>query len=88
MISPFLGSKTVSPLVQPSGWARRKSGTTGRFGTLTIEAETLAPLGLRLNGRPLQFPRAAMEAAKPGSKSRSTDVFSGGFKAGAHRAAR
>ena len=51
MISPFLGSKTASPLMRPSGWDRRKSGTTGRFGTLTMEAETLAPLGLRLNGR-------------------------------------
>ena len=33
--------------------------------------------GVRLNGRPLQFPRGAMEAAKPGSRSRSTKVFCG-----------
>ena len=45
-------------------------------------------VNVRLNGRLLQFPHAAMEAAKPGSRSRSTDVFRGWSKAGAHRAAR
>ena len=34
-------------------------------------------VGVRLNDRPLQFPRPAMEAAKPGSRSRSTKVFCG-----------
>ena len=46
------------------------------------------PANVRLNGRLLQFRRAAMEAAKPGSRSRSTDVFRGWFRAGAYRAAR
>ena len=35
-------------------------------------------VNVRLNGRLLQFPRPAMEAARPGSRSRSTDVFVGG----------
>ena len=61
---------------------------TGTLGTLTVEAKTLAPLGLPAEGRLLQFRRAAMEAAKPGSRSRSTDVFRGWFRAGGHRAAR
>ena len=34
-------------------------------------------MGIRLNDRLIQFPRVAMEAAKPGSWSRSTDVFCG-----------
>ena len=48
---------------------------TGTPGTLTVEAKTLAPLGRPAEGRPLQFQRPSMEAAKPGSRSRSTDVF-------------
>ena len=61
---------------------------TGTPGTLTVEAKTLAPLGRPAEGRPLQFQRPSMEAAKPGSRSRSTDVFCGWFRAGAQRAAR
>ena len=50
---------------------------TGTPGTLTVEAKALAPLGLPAEGRLLQFPPVAMEAAKPGSRSRSTKGFCG-----------
>ena len=57
-------------------------------GTKALNPFDVRLVNIRLNGRPLQFQRPAMEAAKPGSRSRFTDVLRGWFKAGAQRAGR
>ena len=57
-------------------------------GTKALNPFDVRLVNIRLNGRLLQFPHAAMEAARPGSRSRSTDVFPWVVEAGAHRAAR
>ena len=72
------------------------ASVTGGKSSLTAVAtntgdgsEAPNPFNVRLNGRLIQFPPVAMEAAKPGSRSRSTDVFCGGCRAaGAQRAGR
>ena len=57
---------------------------TGGKSSLTVAATNIGdgtkapgPFNVRLNDRLIQFPPVAMEAAKPGSRSRSTDVFCG-----------
>ena len=66
-----------------------RRNATGGKSSLTVAATnigdgTKAPgpfdvrlANVRLNGRPLQFPPVAMEAAQPGSRSRSTKGFCG-----------
>ena len=66
---------------------RYRGNATGGKSSLTVAATDIGdapkapdPFNLRLNGRLLQCPHAAMEAARPGSRSRSTDVFVGGSR--------
>ena len=72
-----------------------RRNATGGKSSLTVAATNVghgseAPnsFNVRLNDRLIQFPPAAMEAAKSGSRSRSTDGFRGWIRAGAQRAAR
>ena len=71
------------------GHRRLSAPVTGSKSSLAVAATNVghasnAPdllnirlANIRLNGRLLQFPHTAMEAAKPGSRSRSTKVFCG-----------
>ena len=71
------------------GHRRLMASVTGGKSSPTVAATNIGdgskapgpfkvrPANVRLNGRLLQFRRAAMEAAKPGSRSRCTDVFLG-----------
>ena len=67
---------------------RPKSSLTIAATNVGDGTKALNPFNVRLNNRLIQFPCPAMEAANPGSRSHSTDVFCGWFKAGAHRPAR
>ena len=48
--------------------------------TLAMRLKAPDPFNVRRNGRLLQCPHAAMEAARPGLRRRSTDVFVGGSR--------
>ena len=71
---------------------------TGGKSSLTVAATNIGDgseppnpfdvrlVNIQLHGRLLQCPYPAMEAGRPGSRSRSTDVFRGWSKGGARRA--
>ena len=66
---------------------RYRGNATGGKSSNTVAATDIGdapkapdPFNVRLNGRLLQCPHAAMEAARPGLRSRSTDVFVGGSR--------
>ena len=67
---------------------RPKSSLTVAATNIGDGTKAPGPFDVRLNDRLIQFPPVAMEAAKPGSRSRSTNVFCGGCRAGAQRAGR
>ena len=56
---------------------RPKSSLTVAATDIGDGTKAPGPFDVRLNGRLIQFPPVAMEAAKPGSRSRSTKVFCG-----------
>ena len=67
---------------------RPKSSLTVAATNIGDGTKAPGPFDVRLNDRLIQFPPVAMEAAKPGSRSRSTKVFCGWLRAGAQRAGR
>ena len=56
---------------------RPKSSLTVAATNIGDGTKAPGPFNVRLNDRLIQFPPVAMEAAKPGSRSRSTKVFCG-----------